>query len=83
VFQNLWQDLDGNAHRNRVRKQFIDTFAQYEQREKALQAAVIAKQDEITATIDDDIAIYQIQIQRMTFSSHEEFRILKQNTQSG
>ena len=58
VFRNLWQDLDSNAHRNRVRKQFIDTFVQYKQREKALQAAVIAKQDESTATIDDDIAIH-------------------------
>jgi hypothetical protein len=55
VFQNLWQDLDGNAYRNRVQKQFIDTFAQYELREKALQAAV---QDEITANINDDIAIH-------------------------
>jgi hypothetical protein len=43
VFQNLWQDLDGNAHRNRVRKQFIDTFTQYEQQEKALQAAATAR----------------------------------------
>ena len=58
MFQNLWQDLDGNAHRNRVQKQFIDTFTQYEQREKALQAAATARQDEVTATIDDDIAIH-------------------------
>ena len=43
MFQNLWQDLDGNAHRNRVQKQFIDTFTQYEQQEKALQAAATAR----------------------------------------
>src|ERR1700722_13546026 len=33
VFQNHWQDLDSNTHRNQVRKQFIDISVQYEQQE--------------------------------------------------
>jgi hypothetical protein len=40
VFHNLYQDSDSNnAHRTRIRKQFADTFAQYDRRERLLQAA--------------------------------------------
>jgi hypothetical protein len=60
VIQNLWPDSDGNAQRTRVRKQFVDTFVQYERREQAIRAAGIAIQAEIvaednnTAHIDSD-----------------------------
>jgi hypothetical protein len=40
VFHNLYQDSDSNnAHRTRIRKQFADTFVQYNRREQLLQVA--------------------------------------------
>lgn len=58
VFQNLWPDSSSDGRRLQVRKQFIETFIQYEHREQALSAAEIeaefSSNDEGTDTIDID-----------------------------
>ncbi len=60
VFQNLWPDSRDDGRRSRVRKQFQNTFIQYEKREHELRLAAvhatadIAVADEAPRIVDVD-----------------------------
>jgi hypothetical protein len=69
MFYNLYQDSDSNnIYRTRIRKQFADTFAQYNRRERLLQAAEAETQllSNSTNNSDQDSESDLFKVQRLS-----------------
>jgi hypothetical protein len=85
VFHNLYKDSPhANTHKIRIQKQFAETFAKYQRRERALKAAAVAARidevdiDEVAIQLDSDSEADLFQPQGVVNSEAECTKWMKQ-----
>jgi hypothetical protein len=85
VFHNLYKDSPhASAHKIRIQKQFVETFAKYQHRERALKAAAVAARideadiDEVAIQLDSDLEADLFQPQGVVNSEAEYTKWMKQ-----
>ena len=85
VFHNLYKDSPhANTHKIRIQKQFAETFAKYQRRERALKAAAVAARidevdiDEVAIQLDSDSEADLFQPQGVVNSEAEYTKWMKQ-----